>query len=476
MACFDPDTIARQTLDLYRVALGRDGTHATSPARVAPRLPDAPDPDPHPLHIVFVTLVASMVGGVETYVRSSARALSRQGQRVTILYLGVPGSKPAGPASDGPVRLAYVAAPNAHYYYHRALQLLPPFLRRRLPDPAAVRAAEGSLALRLALGHLARRSGGIDVMELPEEMPWPALFRGMAPYSVKLHGSWFTVRHFAGYELRPRDLDSMRAEGALLRRASLVTAPNGMMADYIAAACAYPRSRILTLPYPLDIERFKPASGGSSDDVGPSASHSVLYVGRMDIVKGLETLMEAAGAILGTDPVATIEVVGGETEEVTAAGLLARVPPALRPRVVFHGRVAHADLPAYYQRAAVCVVPSRWDNSPITVYEAMGCGVPVVASRVGGIPELVADGETGLLVARDDPAALAGAVTVLLADAERRARMGRAARARAVACFDPDTIARQMLHLYRGAANRTRRPGDGVGDGSAGEEAALARS
>jgi starch synthase len=81
----------------------------------------------------------------------------------------------------------------------------------------------------------------------------------------------------------------------------------------------------------------------------------------------------------------------------------------------------------------------------------MGCGTPVVASRVGGIPELVTDGETGLLVPPDDPAALAEAVTTLLADPDRRARMGSAARAQALARFESATIAAQTLELYRKA-------------------------
>jgi starch synthase len=136
---------------------------------------------------------------------------------------------------------------------------------------------------------------------------------------------------------------------------------------------------------------------------------------------------------------------------VTAASLLAYIPAQWHERVVFWGHVAHADLPAHYRRAAVCVVPSRWDNSPNTVYEAMGCGTPVVASRVGGIPELVVDGETGLLVPPDDPAALAEAVTTLLADPDRRARMGCTARQQALARFEAATIAAQTLELYRAA-------------------------
>ena len=222
------------------------------------------------------------------------------------------------------------------------------------------------------------------------------------------------------------------------------------MADHIAPLCEYPRSRIVVLPYPLDTERFSP-----SPDKAAVPRRSVLFVGRMDWRKGLETLARAAAAILAAAPSATLDIVGGETPDVTATRVLAYIPAQLHERVVFWGHVAHADLPAHYRRAAICVVPSRWDNSPNTVYEAMGCGTPVVASRVGGIPELVVDGETGLLVPPDDPAALAEAVTTLLADPDRRARMGCAARAQALARFESATIALQTLALYQQALGRT---------------------
>ncbi len=383
-----------------------------------------------PLHLVYVTIPG---GGADTYARQMARALRARGQRVTVLRLCLPGQSADGPSRDGGVHLEYAKVSDMHYYYGRVRDASPAVVRRLLPDATTVKWREAAIVVRRALRRIARRAGGIDLVETLEGAASPDMLEGIAPYSVKLHSSEADWRYFCDEDLRPVDRESVRGEARLLRHARLVHTPNAALADHAAAFYGYPRSRISVLPYPLDLDMFTPGTdsgprSGPASSAGP-ASHSVLYVGRMDRRKGLETLMEAAGAILGADPAATIEVVGGETEEVTAAGLLARVPPALRPRVVFHGRVAHADLPAYYQRAAVCVVPSRWDNSPNTMYEAMGCGVPVVASRVGGIPELVADGETGLLVARDDAGALAAAVGALLADAERRARMGRAARA-----------------------------------------------
>ena len=120
--------------------------------------------------------------------------------------------------------------------------------------------------------------------------------------------------------------------------------------------CGFPCARVAVLPYPLDIDQYSPAplqAAPSEGSPGVGAQRlSVLYVGRLAPRKGLETLARAAGAVLSTVPGATIDIVGGETPQVTAAGLLQHIPAALHSRVVFHGRVAHDSLPDYYRRAA----------------------------------------------------------------------------------------------------------------------------
>ena len=97
----------------------------------------------------------------------------------------------------------------------------------------------------------------------------------------------------------------------------------------------------------------------------------------------------------------------------------------------------------------VLVQPSRADNFPLAVLEAMAAGVPVVATRVGGIPELVLDGETGLLVEPESPTALAEALDGLAASPERRRGLGRRGRERAGEEFSPELTARRTVALYR---------------------------
>jgi non-specific protein-tyrosine kinase len=439
---------ARRAIGSRRPAAHHTNPPETTPARATRSGLKRSGGEARPLHIVYVSFAG---GGADTYVRQIARALCAAGQHVTVLYACAPGHTPGRPSHDGPVRIEYAQVSNVHYHHDRATGLLPRPVRQMLPSGALVKDLETAAALRRALRRIATHAGGIDLIEVFEETAFPVLFEHIAPYAVKLHSSDATWRYFCAEDVRRVDQRRnarrrIALESALLRHACLVSAPSAAVADHIARVCAYPRSRIVVLPYPLDTERFSPPPEETA-----GLRRSVLFVGRMDWRKGLETLARAAAAILSAAPTATLDIVGGETPDVTAARLLAYIPAQLHERVVFWGHVAHADLPAHYRRAAVCVVPSRWDNSPNTVYEAMGCGTPVVASRVGGIPELVTDGETGLLVPPDDPAALAEAVTTLLADPDRRARMGCTAREQALARVEAATIAAQTLELYRAA-------------------------
>ena len=125
--------------------------------------------------------------------------------------------------------------------------------------------------------------------------------------------------------------------------------------------------------------------------------------------------------------------------------------------VTFLGWVANTELPPYYRAAAVSVIPSLEEGFGIPAAEAMGCETPVVASDAGGLPEVVEHGVTGLIVPRGDSSALAEAIGSLLADPERRTRMGRAGRERALRLFDWDRSAEQFEHIYADVRARASR-------------------
>ncbi len=110
--------------------------------------------------------------------------------------------------------------------------------------------------------------------------------------------------------------------------------------------------------------------------------------------------------------------------------------------------------------AAVMVYPSLYEGFGLPPLEAMACGTAVVASHVGGIPEVVADGQTGLLVPPDEPQALTDALNTLARDPERANAMGEAGRQRAISDFDWTSIASQTAKLYHEVAESTAKRAD----------------
>jgi starch synthase len=119
------------------------------------------------------------------------------------------------------------------------------------------------------------------------------------------------------------------------------------------------------------------------------------------------------------------------------------------------GMLAKPEVIQILSHATVFACPSLYEPLGIVNLEAMACGTAVVGSRTGGIPEVVAEGETGLLVPPGDPVELARALNVLLADPDRAEAMGQAGRKRAVAEFGWATIAAQTAGLYAELTNRT---------------------
>lgn len=427
-----------------------------------------------PLHIAYVTVAG---GGGETYVREQARALSGLGHRVSILHLH---HSPTGGSTAarriveahsffGPTatpeqsdsvsepalsHLDYVAPTNLHYYYGRLTASLPRHVRLRLPSKRAAKGADMALSLRRALRRVARAAGRIDVVEYPDHAGIVHRFLPRRPpYAVKLHSSTPDWRHFCGPEMSEDDRHTMRVERDLLLGARLLHSPSVHMADHVSAFYGIPREQIHVVPYPLDIERFTPETTDLPTHSSNGARRegqtcSVLYVGRLDPMKGLDTLARAAELIFRAQPNSVIDVIGGDSNELGQSNIRSLIPAVYQSRISFHGRVPRGDLPAYYRRAAVCVVPSCWESFCYTAAEALACGTPVVASDAGALPELVLQGKTGMLVPRGDAKELANAVIQLLRDPVRRSYLGNAGHEHVARKCEPRVVACQAADLY----------------------------
>jgi glycosyltransferase involved in cell wall biosynthesis len=173
-------------------------------------------------------------------------------------------------------------------------------------------------------------------------------------------------------------------------------------------------------------------------------------VGRLVPVKGHETLLRAFVRAREEVPGLTLDIVGdGPLDQ----ELRRRADDlALGPEVRFRGRIAPVQ--PVYEQAAIVVVPSLGEGFGLVALEAMERGRAVVASAVGGLPEIVLDRETGLLVPPGDPDALATALVSMASDPSRAAAMGAAGRRRAVSAFTQERCTQQTLELYRAALDR----------------------
>jgi glycosyltransferase involved in cell wall biosynthesis len=183
------------------------------------------------------------------------------------------------------------------------------------------------------------------------------------------------------------------------------------------------------------------ATGGLPRQPGSAGRGGyLLFVGRLRLRKGVEVLL-AALAALARQGVAARLLVAGDGEH---RGAVERAVAALGlgDRVELLGRCDAGRIAGLLAGARALAVPSIYEGMPLVVLEAMAAGVPVVASRVSGIPEVVVDGETGWLVPPEDPEALAAALAAALADPAEAARRGAAGRRRVEDLYSPRAAAR----------------------------------
>jgi glycosyltransferase involved in cell wall biosynthesis len=180
---------------------------------------------------------------------------------------------------------------------------------------------------------------------------------------------------------------------------------------------------------------------------GPPAEPRLAIVGRLIPIKGHDVLLAALARVREELPQATLEIAGDGPLDAELRATVAQL--GLTDAVSFLGRVAPAA--PVFERAAVVVVPTRGAGFGMVALVAMERGRAVVASDVGGLPEIVEDGVTGIVVQPDDAEALAAALLELLRDPARAAAMGAAGRDRALAAFSQDRCTDRVEELYRAA-------------------------
>jgi glycosyltransferase involved in cell wall biosynthesis len=226
-------------------------------------------------------------------------------------------------------------------------------------------------------------------------------------------------------------------EQGLTRRAARVIAITEALRRFTVDEVGLPSDKVEVVHYGLD---SLPEPWGTNPEVPlPAGARVLLCVARLVPQKGVDVAVRALARIRQRHPNAVLVVLGEGPERSELAGEGVYLP----------GRVG--DVAVWYRRAELVVHPARWEGFGLALLEAMLAEKAVVASGVSSIPEIVIDGETGLLVPPDDPERLAAAAIQFLDEPERAAAYGRAGRARAQAHFSVARMAERTAAVYRAA-------------------------
>jgi len=330
---------------------------------------------------------------------------------------------------------------------------------------AGANAALQTMGVDLAMAAAVGPGDGRRGADLVHSHTWYANLAGHVasllhgvPHVVTVHSleplrPWKAEQLGGGYAL-----SSWCERVAIESAARVVAVSAGMRDDVLAAYPVVDPERVRVIHNGIDPADYTPAQGPHDavtlallDRLGVDPSRpAVLFVGRITRQKGVPVLLRAA-ALLPPDVQLVLLAGAADTPEL-AAEVVALVGGlrAMRTGVVWvQEMLPRPDVARVLGASSVFVCPSVYEPLGIVNLEAMACGIPVVASAVGGIPEVVDDGVTGLLVPPDDPAALAEALGRVLADPAAARAMGTAGRRRAVEYFSWSTVAEQTTALYR---------------------------
>ena len=248
----------------------------------------------------------------------------------------------------------------------------------------------------------------------------------------------------------------LKVEREILERANCVIATSPQEQETLRSLVST-RGQIEVIPCGTDINNFRLTSKANARATLKLGSHEnvVLYVGRFDERKGIETLVRAI-ALLKEQNLRNLKlvIVGGSSANMPDGEERNRIEKivdelGLRESTLFAGRIGHDTLPLYYTAADVCVIPSHYEPFGLVAIEAMACGVPVIASNVGGLKFTIIPEETGLLVEPKDVEAFASGIHRILFDELWVRKMRKQALANVNERFSWTGVTIQLSELYR---------------------------
>lgn len=374
-------------------------------------------------------------GGIGAHFADLAVALAAEGCDVTVVTPEPPAGAPLPEAELASVRLRPFAA------------ALPPWLDRlaglrwRLHTAVSRRWRIRAASAALLQAHEAAPFDCVETSSTGALALSVFSRRARPPVVVRVSTTADQlVSHNAG---RPGWHDRLEQgwEHDLVRLADRVLTHTPGHRDEICARWKLPPEAVAVVPHGIALP---PADALPPPSAGPAR---FLFVGRFEHRKGVDVLLDAIPSVLEAAPEARFTLAGLDQGD-HWRDLFYQRHPRWRDRVDFPGRIAADALRAAYRGCDVFVAPSRYESFGLIYVEAMAWAKPVVGCLAGGVPDVVRDGATGLLVPPGDAASLASALLRLARDPALRARLGTAARADAAARFSRESLARASLALY----------------------------
>jgi glycosyltransferase involved in cell wall biosynthesis len=291
---------------------------------------------------------------------------------------------------------------------------------------------------------LATRRASFDLVHAHGVRPLSAT-RGLGvPTVFTNHSSGFLARLKASPKRQART-------AALMQHVTSLIAPSDELVE--AARTLGYRGPATMIPNGVDPDRFNPGPSTTRARLGIGADEVVVLLARRLVEKnGVTWFARALGPL--KDKAFKVAVAGEGAERAGMEAVLAE--NGMLDRTIFLGSIANTAMPDLYRAADLSVLPSLAEATSIAGLEAMATGLPLVGTNVGGIPTILEDKTTGLLVPPRDPDAMANALGLLISDADLRRRMGAAARAKVEREFTWPVIVRRTVDVYRATLDGVR--------------------
>lgn len=409
------------------------------------------------LHIGIVTTAyAPTHDGFATYARDLALSLVALGQRVTVVCAERHAQVSPKYWEDTDAGVCVVRLASQLTAYEELLRLT-----------TGLTQIACSRKIYSALRHYHERTP-FDVIEFSN---WhaPAAFHSMwklAPQVIRVSTTLRQVvsprgKH-VGLGASPTERKALSRLDALeafcLRRSDLIIAPNH--GHWHLVSNGYGRSlgrrhRVEIIPLGINLAHAKSTASRAPAD----GDCKILFVGRLTHRKGIDVLCNALPEIIaGSRKRVRVTIIGEDVMEADGSSrfhnALSSLDYGVTQHVEYIGTVSDQGRDERYQEAHIFVGPSRYESFGLMYVEAMAYGLPVVGSRIGGIPEVIEDRVTGILVEPGDAHELAAAIVTLINNDDMRRRLGEAARASAIRQFSRETMASSMLEAYRSVVHR----------------------